>query len=121
MRTDSSPSLISNSLILDCSNNSINFLKKRKLQLTELNEQHSAVPTLYEEDSCFDVNQVKTAVSKLPDGYRLVFNLYAFEGYDHKEIGEIMGITEATSKSQYSRAKKKLRNIIDTDVINHLS
>ena len=102
-------------------NNSINFLKKRKLQLTELNEQHSAVPTLYEEDSCFDVNQIKTAVSKLPDGYRLVFNLYAFEGYDHKEIGEIMGITEATSKSQYSRAKKKLRNIIDTDVINHLS
>lgn len=103
-------------------NNSINFLKKRKLQLTELNEQHSGVAVDNDcEDVQYNVDQIKNAVSKLPDGYRLVFNLYAFEGYDHKEIGDIIGITEATSKSQYSRAKKKLRDIINADAINQLS
>ena len=97
-------------------------MKKRKLQLTELNEQHSGVAVDNDcEDVHYNVDQIKNAVSKLPDGYRLVFNLYAFEGYDHKEIGDIIGITEATSKSQYSRAKKKLRDIINADAINQLS
>jgi RNA polymerase sigma-70 factor (ECF subfamily) len=49
----------------------------------------------------------------LPDGYRVVFSLYMFEGYDHKEIGDILNITEATSKSQFSRAKKKLKELLD--------
>ena len=48
----------------------------------------------------------------MPDGYRVVFTLYAIEGYDHKEIADILEITEATSKSQYSRARKKLRAIV---------
>jgi len=41
-----------------------------------------------------------------------VFSLYAVEGYDHEEIGQILGVTEATSKSQYSRAKAKLREML---------
>ncbi|MCW3112475.1 MAG: sigma-70 family polymerase sigma factor [Segetibacter sp.] len=48
----------------------------------------------------------------LSEGYRNVFNLYAVEGYSHKEIAEILGITESTSKSQYLRAKASIRQVI---------
>jgi RNA polymerase sigma-70 factor (ECF subfamily) len=58
------------------------------------------------------VEAVKRALFDLPDGYRVVFSLYMLEGYDHKEIGDILGIAETTSKSQYSRAKAKLRDIL---------
>lgn len=51
-------------------------------------------------------------VQQLPDGYRTVFNLYAIEGYTHKEIGEMLEIAENTSKSQYSRARGILRNML---------
>lgn len=51
-------------------------------------------------------------INKLPAGYKVVFNLFAIEGYSHKEIAERLNITESTSKSQYSRAKKTLREIL---------
>jgi RNA polymerase sigma-70 factor (ECF subfamily) len=59
-----------------------------------------------------NVEQVKKALYNLPDGYRVVFSLYLMEGYDHQEIAEILGINEATSKSQYSRAKHRIREIL---------
>jgi len=59
---------------------------------------------------------VNRALLQLPDGYRVVFSLYLIEGYDHKEIGQVLGISEATSKSQYSRAKAKLRGILSDAV-----
>lgn len=49
----------------------------------------------------------------IPTGYRAVFNMFAIEGYSHKEIGEMLGITESTSKSQYSRARDFLKNILE--------
>lgn len=51
-------------------------------------------------------------IRKIPEGYRVVFNLFAIEGYSHKEIADQLGVTESTSKSQYSRAKKMLRKIL---------
>ncbi|MEX1002315.1 MAG: RNA polymerase sigma factor [Crocinitomicaceae bacterium] len=51
-------------------------------------------------------------IKAIPEGYRVVFNLFAIEGYSHKEIAERLGVTESTSKSQYSRAKKMLRKIL---------
>ena len=59
-----------------------------------------------------EVERIKEAMKDLPDGYRTVFNLYLMEGYDHKEIGKILGISEGASKSQYSRAKAKLRELL---------
>ena len=58
------------------------------------------------------VQQVRRALHLLPDGYRVVLTLYLLEGYDHAEIGEILGITESTSKSQYSRARKRLLELV---------
>lgn len=64
----------------------------------------------------YTVEQVKKAMNELPSGFRTVLSLYLFEGYDHKEISEILGITESTSKSQYKRAKDKLKMIMTQEV-----
>lgn len=95
-------------------NKSINCLRNRRLQLVPLGEQHDAAgPDT--PDSSFDADMVqwradvvRRCVQDLPDGYRVVLTLYLLEGYDHAEIAGILGITESTSKSQYSRARKKL-------------
>lgn len=54
-------------------------------------------------------------IQKLPTGFRTVFNLYAIEGYSHKEIAEMLGISEGTSKSQYSRAKVYLQKMLNSE------
>jgi RNA polymerase sigma factor (sigma-70 family) len=54
------------------------------------------------------LDMVKEAIEKLPEGYRVIMSLYMLEGYDHDEIGEILGITSSTSRSQLSRARQKL-------------
>jgi RNA polymerase sigma-70 factor (ECF subfamily) len=53
--------------------------------------------------------EILQLVQELPDGYRTVFNLYCFEGVSHKDIAAMLGISEATSKSQLSKAKARLR------------
>jgi RNA polymerase sigma factor (sigma-70 family) len=94
-------------------NKSINFLKSKRIftqELTAMHDQaHEPEP---DREPVLSVEKVKKAVEQLPDGYRVVFSLYAFEGYDHEEIAHVLDITEATSKSQYSRAKAKLRTML---------
>jgi len=63
----------------------------------------------YYEDTDFTYEELITLIQKLPKGYRTIFNLYAIEGYKHKEISEMLNISESTSKSQYHRAKKILQ------------
>ena len=95
-------------------NNCINFLKKRRLQIQSLDDSFLQVADDLPLDRySINVDAINGAIRKLPDGYRVVFSLYLFEGYDHQEIGSILGITEATSKSQFSRAKKKLRDLLE--------
>ncbi|MBD0260034.1 MAG: sigma-70 family RNA polymerase sigma factor, partial [Cytophagales bacterium] len=60
----------------------------------------------------WEVERVRKAIALLPDGYRVVLSLYLLEGYDHQEIADILGITESTSKSQYSRARQKLLQLL---------
>lgn len=95
-------------------NNCINFLKKRRIALEELDvDRHDQLPAAPEPPIMgLSVEAIKAAMMELPDGYRVVFSLYLLEGYDHKEIGDILGITEATSKSQFSRARRKLQEIL---------
>jgi len=59
-----------------------------------------------------DVKRIHKAMEQLPEGYRVIFSLYLIEGYDHGEIAQIMGISESTSKSQFSRAKQKIKEIL---------
>jgi len=112
-------------------NTSINFLQKKQVDLVSLDE--ILVEPAFEDDENendfaemnihtgisekdtkqkSEISRVKEAINKLSDGYRIVLSLYLFEGYDHEEIGEILGISSSTSKSQYSRAKKRLRTML---------
>lgn len=54
-------------------------------------------------------NELMEIVAELPTGFRTVFNMYAIEGYSHKEIGDALGITESTSRSQFTRARQYLQ------------
>jgi len=65
------------------------------------------------EEDFFTSDELYKVLNELPAGYRMVFNLYAVEGYKHKEIAEILGIDTNTSKSQYSRAKAVLREKLE--------
>jgi RNA polymerase sigma-70 factor (ECF subfamily) len=56
--------------------------------------------------------EIVALVQHMPEGYRMIFNLYAIEGYTHREIAEILSIAEGTSKSQYSRAKQYMREVL---------
>lgn len=94
-------------------NASINCLKKRKLDLVEVEEAGSVMDDAFEfEEDSLSIPAIKDAIMELPEGFRAVLTLYLLEGYDHKEIGTVLGITESTSKSQFNRAKKKLREIL---------
>lgn len=76
------------------------------------------VNTAYDLETDSDVigsmgrEEILALIRSLPVGYRTVFNLYAIEGYSHQEIGDTLGISEGTSKSQLSRAKKILQEKI---------
>ena len=97
-------------------NKSINALHRRKASLLPLEEVLVADLVYHDEEDkmlpLWNVDQVLRAVESLSDGYRVVFSLYLLEGYDHREIAEILGITEGGSKSQYNRAKQKVREIL---------
>ena len=97
-------------------NQCLNQLKKRKLDAISMDDVGFEEP---ETDAIIDdrglnltVEKVRWAIQELPDGFRTIFSLYLLEGYDHQEIAQIMGISASTSKSQYSRAKAKLREIL---------
>lgn len=95
-------------------NEAINALKRKKFEpIPEDNRWDVAeeeTPLEYADE--LTVDRVKRNIALLPDGYRSVLSLYLLEGYDHQEIGEIMGISESTSKSQLNRAKTKLRELL---------
>jgi RNA polymerase sigma factor (sigma-70 family) len=65
------------------------------------------------EEDFYTSDELFKVLNELPAGYRMVFNLYAVEGYKHKEIAEMLGIDTNTSKSQYSRAKAVLRDKLE--------
>lgn len=97
-------------------NNCINHIRKRKMVFKEFDQNMDVVDHWDDDqDVQLNVKAVHEAISMLPDGYRVVFSLYTMEGYDHGEIAEILNISESTSKSQYSRSKVKLYDIIKSN------
>lgn len=97
-------------------NKSINQLRKRKMDLIDIDK--TQIGNVAEEDGPDEkelelkVEDIKKAVAHLPNGYRTVLTLYLFEGYDQEEIAEILGVSHATVRTQYMRAKKKLLQYI---------
>jgi len=94
-------------------NKSINLLRKRKVEFISIDEIDVAGQELNEGDDLeCKVNEIRSAIAELADGYRIVLTLYLFEGYDHEEIAHILKISENTSRSQYMRAKMKLNSLL---------
>lgn len=91
----------------------IEQLRARRLQTTPLPEgQDTGGETGWNALDGLALEDLMRMIRSLPDGYRTVFNLYAVEGYSHREIGEMLGISEGTSKSQLARARKALQEMI---------
>ena len=78
---------------------------------TEL-EQAERAPDYDQLSDHLEVEDLLRMIEQLPPGYRIVFNMYAIDGYSHKEIAEHLGITENTSKSQLSRARTFLQKLL---------
>jgi RNA polymerase sigma-70 factor (ECF subfamily) len=101
-------------------NRSIDMLRSQKTRFAEFNEATCGLETDYVDEAVDDENnlklieQVKAAMEQLPKGLKVVFSLALFEGYDHEEIGEILGIAPSTSRSQLARAKKKICQWIES-------
>ena len=96
-------------------NKCINSLQKKKVELVLAEpkaEEADQEETVDYGRLHMDVRRIHKAIEELPAGYRVIFSLYALEGYDHTEISQILGISESTSKSQYLRAKQKIRDLI---------
>ena len=86
---------------------------RRKGVFNIVNEEVIEDKILEIEDNNIDVNFLLNSIQELPDRYRLVFNLYALDGYSHKEIAKTLRITTGTTKSNLSRARMILKNKIE--------
>ena len=98
-------------------NKSIDLLKSKRQQMLELDEVHlKVVDSSYEDewlvDDAITLDEVKNAISELPDKYKYVVMMFLVEGYDHQEIAEVLNITEVASRTQLSRGKAKLKEIL---------
>lgn len=95
-------------------NTCLNILRKKKLVLDELVDDISENENERERENEHDysIEDIKKAIEELPQGYRVVFNLFMFEEYTHKQIAEMLEISESTAKSQLFKAKRKLKEIL---------
>jgi RNA polymerase sigma-70 factor (ECF subfamily) len=91
-------------------NEALGYLRKNKTMYLETDiETADREPDYDRAESSLEAEELMKMIGELPVGYRTIFNLYAIEGYSHKEISELLGINENTSKSQLSRARVHLQ------------
>ncbi|MBN2681635.1 MAG: sigma-70 family RNA polymerase sigma factor [Bacteroidales bacterium] len=95
----------------------INYYHKNLARNHDADLEDVVNEELMEDDisSFISHNELLEMIRKLPDGYRMVFNMFAIEGYSHKEIGDMLGVSENTSKTQLLKARKALQNMIFTE------
>lgn len=96
-------------------NRALDVLKRKSLELEPLEDGRQVI----EEDDYNEaevelkVEQVKTVIAAMPDNYRILLTLYLIEGYDHEEISQILNMSYAAVRTGYSRAKKKLMEVLE--------
>lgn len=94
-------------------NVALKHLQKKKIPLTEITENRTNTPSLpafaYDQ---LGVEELLKLINKLPDGYRMVFNLSVIEGYSHEEIAQMLNVQASTSRSQLVKARKMLQEQI---------
>jgi RNA polymerase sigma-70 factor (ECF subfamily) len=93
-------------------NRSLDYLRKQKVEFEELKQN---LPIAEEEDPEIEnitIEEVKSAISLLPDGYRAILSLILFEGFNHEEASHLLGIQNVSSRTQFLRARRKLQEIL---------
>ena len=93
-------------------NECISFIRVQK-RVAYIEDENYFEESFNNIESQFSVDDIQLLIDNLPDGYKMVFNLFAIEGYKHQEIAELLGINEGTSKSQLFHARKMLQDNIN--------
>jgi RNA polymerase sigma factor (sigma-70 family) len=96
-------------------NRCINEIKRKKAQLEffdDMSPFEDGEDITDQQESGLSPDKIKKALEELPKGSRMIFSLYLLEGYDHQEISQILNISESNSKTQYMRAKQRIREIL---------
>lgn len=88
------------------------YRQRRRFVISDIEIENSDFEFKDDVVDRMSANEILNLITKMPDGYRMVFNMYAIEGYSHKEIAEELGISIGTSKSQYSRARTYLQKLL---------
>jgi RNA polymerase sigma-70 factor (ECF subfamily) len=94
-------------------NRSLDYLKKKRIRFEEINER-MAIPDepVFMEMEENSLENIQTAIGELPEKYRVMINLILIEGYNHEEVSEMLGISNVASRTQFFRAKQKLKEIL---------
>ncbi len=102
-------------------NTAINHYHKKQSNMNQVDIDSQAGMVGNEVDLLdqMSANELMTLIQKMPEGYRQVFNLYAMEGFQHKEISEMLGISVSTSKTQFLKARKYLIGKIEANKLPH--
>ena len=95
-----------------CIRDSTTLRREKKFSFNESIDDHIELDSGGDTLSDLNLQELLALISSLPTGYRTVFNMYAIEGYSHKEIAELLKISESTSKTQYRKAKLRLQKLI---------
>ena len=98
-------------------NQSIDWLKKKKLELVSINDEITTIVVEEEEwniATTISYQEIVDCIQQLKEKYRVVLTLFLLEGYDHKEISEILGISEVTSRTHLMRGKKQVQEQLKT-------
>lgn len=94
-------------------NEALTFLRRNRAMFLETDlEEADREPDYHQLADQLEAEDLLRMIGRLPPGYRMVFNLYAIEGYSHQEIAQQLGISENTSKSQLSRARTYLQKML---------
>jgi RNA polymerase sigma-70 factor (ECF subfamily) len=100
-------------------NKCINEIKRKKAQLEffeDMSPFEDEEDLTDEQETGLSAEKIRKAMEELPKGSRMIFSLYLLEGYDHQEISEILNISESNSKTQYMRAKQRIREILKSQL-----
>lgn len=100
-------------------NHALNIATRQKIQWTTLDTQHEDIVSIEEEENLYaEINEetLLAYIAQLPEGYRLVFNMYVIDEIPHAEIAKILNISVSTSKSQLYKARKALKETITNSI-----
>ncbi len=92
-------------------NECISYIRANK-RISFLEDESYSEDAFNNIESNLSVDDIQAVIDSLPDGYKMIFNLYAIEGFKHREIADMLGINEGTSKSQLSHARRILQDQI---------